>query len=914
MQSPTITCKAILKKIIVDPSHAFLEQPVPLLEPFFNPKSVALIGATMTPHSVGNTLTKNLIEGKFGGKIFLINPKYDSLLGQKCYPSIEAVSDEVELAVIMTPAMTVPAIMRQCAQKKIRAAIIISAGFKELGARGLELENEVLKIAKAANIRLVGPNCLGIMNPMADFNATFAATMALKGSIAFISQSGALCTAVLDWSIKQKIGFSAFVSVGSMADVNWGDLIDYLGNDPNTKVILIYMETIGNAKDFLSAAKEVVLNKPIIVIKAGRSEAAAKAAASHTGSMAGSDAVFDAAMRRVGVLRVDTIEELFDLAFALAKQPVPKGPRLAILTNAGGPAVLATDATVFCGAEMANLSPETIEKLNQFLPAAWSHFNPIDLLGDAGPDRYAQAIDVISKDPNNDGILVILTPQDMTDVTGTAKHLTRYAKITDKPILASWMGGEMVQEGISTLISAHIPTFSYPESACKTFAFMWRLSKALQLLYETPTLRHDMTDVQKRVETTETIVQNALKSGRKLLTEDESKRIIAAYSIPIVKTIIAQSPKEAVEAAIEIGFPVVLKLHSDTITHKTDVGGVLLNLQDEQSVEQGFNQIQKSVAEKAGRNHFLGVTVQKMMKTDGYEIILGSTIDSQFGPVVLFGTGGQLVEVYQDRALGLPPLTSTLAHRLMERTKIYQALKGVRGKKGIDFAKLENIVVAFSELIVSHPHIVECDINPLLVSSDEMVALDARIVLSETPIAKPVIRPYPTEYIRTCRLVSGETVTLRPIRPADEPLVIGFQKRLSEKTIRGRYFGQMPLEDRIAYEQMIRVCHTDYDRELLIIAEYQGEMIAALRLVKHPHTTDADLKLVIQDSMQRKGLGTKLLDTALFIAKKEGIRTIHLQLLKDNEAMKKMLLKTGFELTPSGTHPSILNGFLVISC
>lgn len=899
-----------MEKRIVDPSHAFLELPKPLLEPFFNPKSVALIGATKTPHSVGNTLTKNLMEGKFSGKIFLVNPKYDSLFDQKCYPSIEAIADEVELVVIMTPAMTVPALMKQCAQKKIKAAIIISAGFKELGSQGLELENEVLKIAKAGSIRLVGPNCLGIMNPMADFNATFAATMALKGSIAFISQSGALCTAVLDWSIKQEIGFSAFVSVGSMADVNWGDLIDYLGNDPNTKVILIYMETIGNAKNFLSAAKEVVLNKPIIVIKAGRSEAAAKAAASHTGSMVGSDDVFDAAMRRVGVLRVNTIEELFDLAFALSKQPVPKGPRLAILTNAGGPAVLATDATVFCGAEMASLSPESIEKLNQFLPTAWSHFNPVDLLGDAGPERYAQAIDVIANDPNNDGILVILTPQDMTDVTGTAKHLTKYAKITDKPLLASWMGGETVQEGILTLITSHIPTFSYPESACKTFAQMWSLSKALQLLYETPALGLGTTDVQKRRGTTNRIIQNALQSGRKILTEDESKQILDAYSIPIVKTIVARSPQEAVKAAIDIGFPVVLKLHSETITHKTDVGGVLLNLHNEKEVEQGFKQIQQSVAAKAGAHHFFGVTVQQMMKRDGYEIILGSSIDAQFGPVVLFGTGGQLVEVYKDRALGLPPLTSTLAHRLMERTKIYQALKGVRGKKEIDFQKLENIVVAFSELIVSHPHIVECDINPLLVSSDEMVALDARIVLSETPLAKSVIRPYPSEYITECQLASGVTVTLRPIRPADEPLVIGFQKRLSEKTIRGRYFGQMPLEDRIAYEQMIRVCHTDYDRELLIIAEYQREMIAALRLVKLPGGADADLKLVIQDSMQRKGLGSKMIRTALSIAKKEGIQTIHLQLLKDNEAMKKMALEIGFKLNPSATHPSIVNGFL----
>lgn len=899
-----------MPKIIVDPSHEFLERPPHQLEPFFNPKSVAIIGATQTPNTVGNTLTNNLVAGKFKGKIFPVNPKYDSLFGLKCYPSIKAIPGEVDLVVIITPAKTIPAIIDQCVAKGVKSAIIISAGFKELGVEGLKLENEVLRRARSGNLRLVGPNCLGIMNPLADFNATFAASMALKGNVAFISQSGAMCTAVLDWSLKQKIGFSAFVSIGSMADVNWGDLIDYLGNDPHTKSILIYMETIGNAKDFLSAAKEVVLNKPIIVIKAGRTEAAAKAAASHTGSMAGSDEVFDAAMRRVGVLRVDEISELFDMAEVLAKQPVPKGPRLTILTNAGGPAVLATDAAAENGAEIAELAPETIEALNQFLPAAWSHSNPVDLLGDAGPERYAQAIEIVAKDPNTDGLLVILSPQDMTDVTGTAECLKPYAKIPNKPILASWMGGEVIQKGIDILSNSNIPTFIYPDSASKTFAAMWRLSYALQFLYETPAIRQDITDVQKRIETTEAIIQKALKEGRELLTEEESKRVLAAYSIPIVKTIVATSENEAVKAAEEIGFPIVLKLHSETITHKTEVGGVLLNLKDKESVRKGFTQIKNSVTEKAGAEHFLGVTVQQMIKLEGYEIILGSTIDGQFGPVVLFGTGGQLVEVYKDRALGLPPFTAVLANRLMSRTKIYEALKGVRGRKGIDFAKLENIIVAFSELVVSHPNIAECDINPMLASADQLIALDARIVLSKKPIAKPVIRPYPSQYISSCTLPNGEQLTLRPIRPEDEPLVVAFQKRLSNETIRARYFEEMPLGDRISHERMIRICHTDYDREILLLAEKEGQMVGAARLSRLPHTDTADLKLIIEDSMQRKGLGEKMFNAVLHIAKTEKLSSVTVQLFKNNAGMLKLLEKGGFKLTPSEKNPDLINGVL----
>jgi len=902
-----------MAKLNIDPSHEFLQEDKHPLEPFFQPKSVAIIGATKTPGSVGNTLLQNLVLGKFGGKIYPINPKYENLFNLPCYPSILKVEDSPELAVIITPAKTVPDLIDQCAAKNVKGVIIISAGFKELGPEGLALENEVLKRARKANIRIVGPNCLGIMNPLVNFNATFAATMALKGNIAFISQSGAMCTAVLDWSLKQKIGFSAFVSIGSMADIHWGDLIDYLGRDPNTKSILMYMETIGDAKAFLSAAREVVLNKPIIVIKAGRTEAAAKAAASHTGSLAGSDEVFDAAMGRVGVLRVDEIGELFDMAEVLAKQPTPKGPRLAILTNAGGPAVLATDAASRYGAEIAELSLKSINELSSFLPPAWSHANPVDLLGDAGPDRYAKAIEVVAKDPNIDGILAVLSPQDMTDETGTAEALAPYVSLFDKPLLASWMGGTQVEKGIEILSDLGIPTFEYPDSASKTFALMWKENYALQALYETPEIREDIKTVQERIEKTESIIQAALKSNRELLTEEESKKVLAAYGIPTVQTVIATTPQESVAAAEKMGYPVVLKLHSETITHKSDVGGVILNLKDNASVEAAFTQIEASVGEKVGKEHFMGVTVQQMISLDGYEIIMGSTIDVQFGPVILFGTGGKLVEVYKDSTLGLPPFNATLAKRLMSQTKIYHALQGVRGQKAIDFNKLEKVLIAFSQLAVTHPNIKECDINPLLASEDQLIALDARIVLSKQPVAGPVIRPYPSQYITSATLNNGERVTIRPARPEDEPLLVEFHQNVSARTVKARYFEEMPFEERTSHERMIRICHADYDREILLLAEAGGKIFGAARLRKLFPLPIADIKLILIDEKQKMGLGTKLLKVSIDMARKEKLKTLRANILKENVAMEKMLTREGFTLKPSDKSPEVITAHFKLS-
>ena len=881
------------------------------LDVFFSPKSVALIGATENPGSVGRTILWNLMASPFGGAVFPVNPKRSSVLGVKAYKSIEEVPEQVDLAIIVTPAPSVPNLTRECAEAGVKGAVVISAGFKETGPAGVELERQVLAEARRGNMRIIGPNCLGVMSPLSGLNATFATTIARPGNVGFISQSGALCTAVLDWSLREMVGFSAFLSIGSMLDVNWGDLIHYLGNDSRTRSIVIYMETIGDARSFLSAAREVALSKPIIVIKAGRTEAAAKAAASHTGALAGSDAVLDAAFRRSGVLRVKNISDLFYMAEVLSKQPSPKGPRLTILTNAGGPGVLATDSLISGGGELAEISADTLQTFNDFLPAHWSHSNPIDSLGDAGPDRYAKAVEVAAKDPNSDGLLVILTPQAMTDPTQTAEGLRAYAKLEGKPIIASWMGGVDTAAGEEILNRGNIPTFPYPDTAAKAFNYMWRYAYNLRALYETPSLPEDTAGGGPDRARAEQILERARAEGRAILTEAESKDLLASYRIPTVQTVIALTEDEAAASAGRLGYPVVLKLHSETITHKTDVGGVQLNLADESMVRAAYRKIQGSVTEKVGAQHFQGVTVQPMIKLgDGYELIIGSNLDAQFGPVLLFGTGGQLVEIFKDSALGLPPLNTTLARRMMEQTRIYKALRGVRGRKAVDLAALEQLMVRFSSLVVEQPAIKEIDINPLLASSDRLVALDARVVVHDrqvdlASIPRPAIRAYPTRYISEWTLRDGTHVAIRPIRPEDEPLMVKFHETLSERSVYFRYFHLINVTQRTAHERLTRICFIDYDREMALVAERRDaqtgerEILAVGRLSKVQWSGDAETAVLVSDHWQGRGLGTELLRRLIDVAKGENITRLTADILPDNRDVQRVCERLGFRLRHS---------------
>jgi len=875
-------------------------------ECMFAPQTVAVIGATDRESTVGRTVIVNLLEGLFQGTVFAVNPKRDEVLGSHCYKNVASIPEKIDLAVIVTPARTVPAVVSECVDAGVRAAVVISAGFKEMGEAGKKLEKEIHAQLSRGTMRLIGPNCLGIMNPTAGLNATFAHEMARPGNVAFLSQSGALETAILDWSIPEQVGFSAIVSTGSMLDVGWGDLIDYYGEDPDTHSILIYMESVGDARSFLSAAREVALHKPVIVIKAGRTEAASKAAASHTGAMTGRDEVFDAALRRCGVLRVQSISDLFYMAETLARQPRPRGPRLTILTNAGGPGVLATDALIAHGGELAPLSAPSIEAMSAFLSPHWSHANPIDILGDSGPEEYARALEIAIRDSNSDGLLVILAPQGMTDPLRVAERLRPYARGYGKPVLASWMGGKLVGDGVKALNEAGIPTFSYPDTAARVFDYMWRYSYNLRGIYETPSVKVDVDEGNGAHAKTEAVLANAGKSGRTLLDEVESKQILANYGIPVVETRIARSEAEAASLARELGFPVVLKVYSQTITHKTDVGGVQLNLGDETVVRKAYRKIEAAVLEKAGADRFEGVTVQRMVSAQGYELIIGSSVDPQFGPVVLFGSGGQLVEVYQDRALALPPLNATLAQRLIEQTRIFAALRGIRGRDAIDISELQKILVCFSRLLVEQPWIKESDINPLLAAPGKIIALDARIVTypvgtDAKDLPKPAIRPYPTQYMGHWKTKDGRAVTIRPIRPEDELLMVKFHETLSEQSVYLRYFHMEKLDSRTAHERLLRKCFIDYNREMALVVERQDaqtgehEILAVGRLTKTRDSSEAEVAVLVRDQAQNQGLGTELVRRLIEVARDENIVRIVAIILPENYGM--MALARHFQFT-----------------
>ncbi len=880
------------------------------LDAVFAPASVAVIGATSRPNTVGRTILENLLNGGYQGKVYVVNPNHDEVLGVKAYRNIRDTPEKVDLAIVATPAATVPQIIRECVDAGAKSAVVISAGFKERGAEGAALEKQIREQLRLGSMRLIGPNCLGLINPAIGLNATFAKGAPQLGNVAFLSQSGALLSAILDWSRREAVSFSAIVSTGSMLDVGWGDLIYYFGDDPHTKSILLYMESVGDARSFLSAAREVALTKPIIVIKAGRSPAASRAAASHTGALTGSDEVLEAAFRRSGVLRVHNIADLFYMAEVLGRQPRPRGPRLTILTNAGGPGVLATDALVANGGELAELSPESLRRLDEFLPAHWSHNNPIDILGDADPERYARALEIASNDPNSDGLLVILAPQGMTDPAQIAERLRPYAKESGKPVLASWMGGDSVAAGEAALNAAGIPTFSYPDTAARAFTYMWRYTYNLRGLYETPTLPEHSELENISDDRVEQIIQNARAQGRVLLTEFESKQLLSLYGIPTVETHIAATEDEAVQLASAIGFPVVLKVHSQTITHKTDVGGVKLNLPDEPAVRSAYRSIQSSVAEKAGREYFSGVTVQPMVNLDGYELILGSSVDPQFGPVILFGSGGQLVEVFRDRALALPPLNTTLAQRMMEQTKIFTALKGVRGRPPVNMAALEQLLVRFSQLVLEHRWIAEIDINPLLASPERLLALDARIVLHDASVTldklpKPAVRPYPLKYVAPWTMKDGTKITIRPIRPEDEPLMVKFHETLSDRSVYLRYFCSLSLSRRVAHERLLRICFGDYDREMALVAERtdpatgERQIMAVGRMNRLHAGNEAEVAVLVSDQFQQLGLGHELLRRVIEVARDEKLSRVSAEMLTDNVAMQIIMKRLGFGVRAS---------------
>jgi acetyltransferase len=871
-----------------------------ILNKFFQPESIAVVGASPKENTIGHALVNNLIKDRFPGKIFPVNPKYKEILGLPTYPSVTAVGAPVDLAIIAIPIRGVADIIRQCGQAKIPGAIIISAGGKEVGEEGRKIEEEIAAAAKESGVRYLGPNCLGIICPHTNLNASFAAHSAKPGSLALLSQSGAICSAILDWAETQNIGFSHFVSIGSMADLDFADMIDFLGNDDRAKSIIIYMENLVHHRRFMSAARSVSRVKPIIVVKAGRSTAAARAAASHTGAMAGEDEAYNAAFRRAGIIRVDTIAQLFNCAEALGKMKRPLGGNLAIVTNAGGPGVMAVDAFSKWEAEPAVLSQETLKKLDEILPPHWSRSNPVDILGDATPERFVQAVRVVLAAPEVDGLAIILSPQAMTDPTAVAEAVAPEIKAQSKPVFAVWMGSQDVAEGIRILNENGIPTFETPEEAVDTFMAMYSYTRNLELLQETP----PRMPVELKVNTKQakTFIEEFFRRKTLLLTEIEAKALLSAYGIPVNPTMTASSPAAAVAAARKLGFPVVMKIHSPDISHKSEVDGVRVFIRTEEEVAQAFEDVVSKARALKPEAKIFGVTVETQVAKSPLELILGAKKDPYFGPLILFGLGGVLAEVFRESAVDLPPLNLLLARRLMERTRIFRVLQGYRHIPPADLGALEEILVRLSQLVTDFPEIAELDINPLLLSNGRPIGVDARILLEPTDVPAPrhlIIAPYPNQYESDWILEDGTPVLLRPIKPEDEGLVKEMLEICSDQTLYFRYFR---LIKEFPHSFLIRFTQNDYDREIGLAAfgvpPAPEVMMGVGRLVMDPDRETAEFAVIVADPWQGKGWGEKLIERVTDIARDYGVKSLWGEVLAENVPMLGLMKKTGFTIHP----------------
>ena len=875
------------------------------LDKIFEPHRIAVIGASDNPTSVGYTVLRNLVGLGFRGVVYPVNPKWESVQGIQAYPDIHSLPRVPDLAVVCTPARGVPDLVRSCGEAGIRGLIIISAGFREIGEEGRRLEEQILREQRQFDgMRIVGPNCLGIIVPGLSLNASFAAASPAKGHIGFISQSGALCTSVLDWALDEGIGFSYFVSVGNMLDVSVGDLIDYFGCATETRSIILYIESISESREFMSAARAFARSKPIVAFKAGRFVESAQAAASHTGAMAGVDAVYEAAFQRAGIERIFQVEDMFDCAELLARQQPPKGDRLAIVTNAGGPGVMTTDALIARDGKLAELSPETMEKLNQFLPRFWSHNNPIDVLGDAPPDRYAKTLELVLGDKNVDAVLVILTPQAMTDPTATAEVVGKVASQGHKPVLTCWMGGRVVAEGVQLLNEAAIPTYSTPEKAVRAFMHLVSYARNLSILHETPRdIPLEFSLGRRRLRG---VFNTIFSEGGEVFSENVSKAFLEAYEIPVTRPQIARTADEAVEVAVrQLGYPVVMKIHSPQITHKSDVGGVVLNLTSEDALRAAFQKITTQAKEKRPDAEIVGVTVQKMVVyPNSFELILGAKKDPVFGAVIMVGMGGTAAEVFRDRALGLPPLNEALTRRMLESLKSWPLLQGYRGKPGANIDRLIEIIMRFSYLVADYPEIKELDINPLVVTPEDVVAVDARVVLDRSlvvgsvrPYSHLAIRPYPEEYVAERQMKDGTPVVLRPIKPEDEPMWHELLANCSSESLRYRFSYRFK---QATHEMASRYCYIDYDRELGIVAEVETngdrKLIGVGRLVADVDHVSAEYAILIVDQWQGRGLGGLLTDYCLDMAKRWGVNRVVAEVSKDNARMLATFRERQFHL------------------
>jgi len=878
------------------------------IKDFFEPSSVALIGATDRKGSVGRVTLKNLLASGEARRVYPVNPGHETLLDDiKCYPSVQSLPEVPDLAVVVVPAERVAASVEECGVAGIKSMIIITAGFKEIGLEGRKREEKVLKLAAKYDIRIIGPNCMGIIRPKTNLNTTFIRRMPKAGNVAFLSQSGALGAGILDWAMSKNIGLSTFVSVGSMSDVDFGELIDFFGEDAYTRSIIIYPESLGSTKKFMSAARGFSRTKPIIVLKPGKFEESIKAALSHTGAMVGVDKYYDALFGRAGVVRVEEIKDLFNCASILNTTYLPKGPNLAIVSNGGGPAVLATDSLISRGGKLANLGRETISSLSEFLPKAWSRANPVDILEDADLSRFEKSIETVIKDKGVNGVLIIYAPQFSVNPSNLANVIIEQSKKARKPILVALMGDREVAEARNLFYENNVPTYGFPEEAIKSYIYMYLYANSLETLYEMP--EESLLDIDAPKNHLKTLINKAQRDGRSILDEEDSRKFLRSYGIPVMgdgnTPCIAKSAENAANIASRTGYPVVLKISSPDIIHRSDVGGVIPNIHSDEEVKQAYDEVLQNVKQNMPKARIAGVSVHKMVRDYDYELIVGSKKSPIFGPVIMFGRGGIEAEFFKDFAVELPPLNQVLARKLLKQTKIYDLLRnGFRFKPPVDLKILEEILVRLSNLIIDFPEIKEIDINPLVVKGDTAIALDEKIILDDKfnrehnqEYAHLVISPYPSRFVQPWKCRDGRALLLRPIRPEDEQLQRELLENMSEESMRYRFF--YVIKD-ITHDMLTRFCNIDYDREMAIVAEYSDngnrKNVGVGRLLIEPGDESAEFAVMVAEDFQRVGLGLKLCDLLIGIGRDKGVKQIYATVLNENVKMINLGKRLNFSV------------------
>lgn len=881
------------------------------LDRLFSPHAIAVFGASKRRESVGARVFDNLRKGGFSGPIYAVNPKHKRLYHKRCYPTISAIGKQVDLAVIATPAASVVEIIHACGEVGVAAVIIISAGFNDADAQGAFLKNAVLEAARQYQIRILGPNCLGLIRPEAGLNATFSKSTAKPGQLALVSQSGALCTAILDWSIAHDVGFSAIVSLGDAADIDFGDILDYLAQDPYTHSILLYVEGVRDARSFMSSLRIAARMKPVVVLKAGRHAQGSRAAITHAGAMIGADDVFDAALQRAGVVRAMTIEQLFAAAQLLASEHRVTGNRLAIVTNGGGLGVMATDRAIDLGVNLASLSDDTVEKLNNKLPAQWSHANPIDILGDATQERYQHAVKTCLQDPGVDGVLVMLSPQAMTDAQACAQAvIDARRENSTKPVLACWMGEKQVSAGKKLFSRQHLPSFPNPESSVEAFSYLANHYRNQQLLIQVPGPL--VTQSEADVEGAKLIIQSVLADNRSVLSIVESKALLHAFAIPVTQSIVCLSASDALVVAESMDFPVAMKINSKNISHKSDVGGVRLNIGSALAIRSTYQELIDEVCDKFPEATIEGVTIEPMYTpVNGRELLLGVTRDPVFGPAITFGAGGVQVEILKDRAVALPPLNTFLAKKMISQTNISQLLGHFRNMPAVNMDALVQVLRRLSEMVCELPEILALDINPLIADENGVMVLDARIVVAHRshsidPYAHMAIHPYPTHLVSRLQLADGTNIKIRPIRPEDASIEQSFVRELSP---RSKYFRFMQGLNELTQQMLVRFTQLDYHRELALIAvlEQPNEEteLGVARYVMNPDGESCEFALVVADGWQHRGIGSNLMDALTEAARQRGIKTMEGEILANNHPMLELAENLGFSVDTLASDPGI---------